>query len=147
MTGKEAWLVASYEIHMHESLFEERPSDGVISKALDESRVLHARQLCEIFLSIGNQPDNIKLADLVPGSDQSDRLKELITKLKYRYESIREEKSPRRVFHKMLLHPTTERLDGFDYKPALDSVRPLLKLIVAEIESTRGNLFERRLRA
>ncbi len=147
MTGKGAWLVASYEIHMHESLSEERPSYGVVSKALDESRVLHARQLCEIFLSIGNYPDNVTLADLVPENDQSALLKELETKLRDKYGSMNTKDSPRWVFHKMLLHPTDERLDGFNYKPALDTVRPLLKLIVAEIESIKGGQFDRRLRA
>ncbi len=147
MTGKGAWRVASYEIHMHESLLEERPSDEFVSKVLDESRVLHARQLCEIFLSTGsNYPDNVTLADLVPESEQSALLKELERKLRNEYGTIDKENSPRWVFNKMLLHPTDERLDGFNYKPALDTVRPLLKLIVAEIESIRRQQFERRLR-
>jgi hypothetical protein len=70
MKGKGAWRVASYEIDMHETLFE-GPSQMAISNALTESVVLHARQLCEIFLSRSTEADNVKLADLVPAGHES----------------------------------------------------------------------------
>jgi hypothetical protein len=41
--------IATYEIDMHENLTEGRPSRWAIGNALTESRVLHARQLCDIF--------------------------------------------------------------------------------------------------
>lgn len=143
--GKGAWRVASYEIDMHETLFE-GPSHCASRNAHTESIVLHARQLCEIFLSRSTEADNVKLADLVPVDEQSARLKELIAQLDREYGNRRTVESPCWVFNKMLLHPTKERLDGYDYESALTRVRPVLKGIIAEIESRRG-LFVRRLRA
>ena len=144
MTGKGPWAVASYEVDMHETLFEE-PSPRANQNAHTESVVLHARQLCEMFLSRSNEADNIKLAHLIPEGDQSERLKELIDKLDKKYGNRRTPKSPCWVFNKMLLHPTTERMDRYDYDPALNLVRPVLKQIIAEIESKRGR-FARGLR-
>lgn len=145
MPGKGAWRVASYEIDMHENLLA-GPSLATVSNALTESTVLHARQLCEIFLSCSRETDNIKLAHLVPESEQSERLQQLIHELDRAYGKVREEESARWVFNKMLLHPTTERSDSYNYERALNSVRPILKQIIAEIESIRGQRFDRRLR-
>jgi hypothetical protein len=145
MTGKGAWLVASYEIDMHETLFE-APSPRASQNAHTESIVLHARQLCEIFLSRSAEADNIKLADLVPKDDQSERLKKLIAELRAEYGDSRTEGSPCWVFNKMLMHPTTQRTDRYDYESALNRVRPILKTIIAEIEYKKGP-FSRGLRA
>jgi hypothetical protein len=144
MTGKGAWLVTSYEIDMHETLFE-GPSPRAIENAHTESIVLHARQLCEIFLSRSNESDNIKLVDLIPEGEQSDRLKQLIAELDEEYGHRRTKGSPCWVFNKMLLHPTTERTDRYSYGVALNRIRPILKSIIAEIESKRGP-FSRKLR-
>jgi hypothetical protein len=144
MTGKGAWLVASYEIDMYEN-FDEGPSIRASQNAHTESMVLHARQLCEIFLSRSREPDNIRLADLISESDESDKLKELIVELDRNYGSGRTEGSPCWVFNKKLLHPTTERTDRYNYGPALNRVKPILKAIIAEIESKKGR-FARDLR-
>jgi hypothetical protein len=119
MMGKGAVRVTAYEIDMLETLLE-APSAGAIRNALTESVVLHARQLCEIFLSKGRQPDDIRLEHLVPMSALSDRLLTLVEELKEKYGSSSMEESPCWVFNKMLLHPTTERLDAYNYQPALD---------------------------
>ena len=145
MTGKGAWLVASYEIDMLETLFE-GPSPRASQNAYTESMVLHARQLCEIFLCRSNERDNIKLADLIPEGEQSERLKKLIVELGREYGNSKTEGSPCWVFNKMLLHQTTERTDRYDYGPALGRVSPILKIIIAEIESKRG-CFSRNLSA
>ena len=145
MEGKGAWLVARYEIDMHEAL-SEGPSSLAISNALTESVVLHARQLCEIFLSLSKKGDNIKLADLIPEGEQSQRIKELITELRGIYGNNEKQESPCWVFNKMLLHPTTERIDRYNYEPALNQVRPVFKKIIAEIEFIKG-AFERNLRS
>jgi len=147
MKGKEAWLVASYEIHMLEELLQGRHLRKVILNAITESIVLHARQLCEIFLSRSTEADNIKLVHLVPKIDQSERLKKLINELDKSYGSRKEEGSACWVFNKMLLHPTTERLDGYNYEPALKAVVPILEKIVHEIESARSQEFDRQIRA
>lgn len=144
MPGKGAWEVTRYEFNMHESLLEGPPfSPHVMRNAVTESVVLHARQLCEIFLCRSSEGDNINLAHLVPATEQSARLKELITELERKYGSRRQQQSPCWVFNKMLMHPTDVRTDGYNYEPALNAVRPVLKDIVAEIESITGRQFER----
>jgi hypothetical protein len=144
MEGKGAWLVASYEVDMHETL-SERPSALAQHNALTESIVLHARQLCEMFLSLSNKDDNVKLADLISEGEQSAEFKKLVAELRGIYGNSRKVGSPSWVFNKMLLHPTAVRIDSYDYGPALNQVRPVLKKIIAEIESKKGS-FERRLR-
>jgi hypothetical protein len=113
-------------------------SPAVVNNALTEGRVLHARQLCEIFLSRSTENDNVRLIHLVSESDQSQQLKKLVAELDEKYGNRRTEGSPCWVFNKMLIHPTTERSDGDDYQSALDAVKPILKLIVREIELKRG---------
>jgi hypothetical protein len=146
MNRQSAWVVVSYEVDMHETLSEGSPSPRAIQNAYTESMVLHARQLCEIFLPRSTEPDNIKLADLIPEGDQSERFKELIAGLGRRYGDRRTVGSPCWVFNKKLMHPTTERTDAYDYESALNRVKPILKAIIAEIASKRG-LFSRGLRA
>src|SRR5258708_4262451 len=84
-------------------------SVAVVNNALTESRVLHVRQLCEIFLSRSTEDDNVRLVNLVSESDQSPHLKKLVAALDETYGKSRKEGSPCWVFNKMLLHPTTER--------------------------------------
>jgi hypothetical protein len=146
MKGKGAWEVARYEIDMHETLYEGRPSSQALQNALTESIVLHARQLCEMFLSLGNQDDNVRLVDLISEKEQSQQFKALITELRVIYGDGKKGGSPRWVFNKMLLHPTKIRTDGYNYGPALNQVRPVLKKIITEIESRKGT-FERRSRS
>lgn len=143
LKGKGAFEVLRYEIDMHEALPGGR-SDQAIKNAITESMVLHVRQLCEIFLSSSKENDNIKLEDIVPKHPQSEPLITLIAELRSTYGSRRKEESPCWVFNKMLVHPTTERLDRYNYEPALNCVRPILKKIIDHIESRVGR-FERRL--
>ena len=145
MEAKGAWEVARYEVDMHETLLEGELSATALRNALTESMVLHARQLCEIFLSRSAEADNVKLSDLVSESEQSEMLKELLSELERAYGDRRTSNSPCWVFNKMLLHPTTQRIDGYNYDSALNRVRPVLKKIVTEIEAKKGS-FERRLR-
>lgn len=94
MKGKEPFEVVQYEFAMHEALREGPPPDEAITNAIIESRVLHARQLCEIFLSLSKKSDNIKLEDLIPKSQQSDHLKKLIKELEETYGNREKEGSP-----------------------------------------------------
>jgi hypothetical protein len=126
MTGKGAWLVANYEIDMHEIYLKVHRLAPARTR-LPRAQFLYARQLCEIFLSRSSEADNIMLADLVPQGDQSERLKNLIAELGREYGDRRTEGSPCWLFNKMLLHPTTERSDRYDYESALNRVRPVLK--------------------
>jgi hypothetical protein len=141
MEGKGAWEVARYEIDMHETL-SDRPSSLAMRNAVTESVVLHARQLCEMFLSLSNKDDNVKLADLISDREQSEQLRELIAELRGIYGDGRKKESPRWVFNKMLLHPTKIRTDGYDYGSALNSVRPVLKKLSLKSSPKGGRLNE-----
>src|SRR6202034_3750696 len=109
-------------------------SRWAIGNALTESRVLHARQLCDIFLSRGER-DDVKLANLVAEHMQSRTLAELLKDLREKYGNRTKVGSPCWVFNKKMFHPTVERTDMHDYSPALKIVEPILKKIVAEIET------------
>jgi len=145
MEGKGAAGVAGYEFDMLEILSDMQtliaPDSQVawaMKNARTESIVLHTRQLCELFLSLSREDDNAKLADLVEDNQQSSELKRLIEELREKYGKRDDEDSPRRIFNKMLLHPTKLRVNGYNYQPELDKLRPLLVAIMAEIESVRG---------
>ena len=129
MSGKEPWLVASYEIDMHEHLSKVSVSERLIQNAITESRVLHARQLCEIFIPAGDsRNDDICLGHLVPGWDiessvKYGRLRDLVQDLKRKYGYSRKPNSPCWVFNKKMAHATLERTDDYDYGPALPNRR------------------------
>ena len=143
---KGAWEVTKYEIKMLESLAE-GASSGVLQNALTECQVLHARQLCEIFLSRGWESDGIRLSHLVAEADQTERLKQLVHELYEVYGNRQLKQSPYWAFHKMLQDPTAPRGDGYGYEPALDLVRPILRKIISEIEFIRRQEFDRQPRS
>jgi hypothetical protein len=62
-TPPDPWGVVAYEIRM---CFSDTLTKPQVSRALDnaaaESRLLQIRNLCDIFLGIGRQPDNIHLS-------------------------------------------------------------------------------------
>jgi hypothetical protein len=133
--------IAAYEIDMLENLAD-GPSDWAKGNALTESRVLHARQLCDIFLGRGEQ-DEVRLASLLANHPQSRALRELVGELRTKYGNRNMSGSPCWVFNKKMFHPTVERTDSHDYAPALRIVEPILKKIVAEIESLTHEPFVR----
>jgi hypothetical protein len=151
MPGKDPWLVASYEIDMHEQLSRVSVSARLIQNAITESRVLHARQLCEIFIPAWDpKPDDICLGHLVPGWNDEHtarfkRLRDLVEDLKRKFGRSGRRNSPCWVFNKKMAHATLERTDDYDYKPALSMIDSALRPIIAEIESVAGRTFRRQL--
>ena len=101
-----------------------------VSNALTESRVLHARELCDIVLSKqdlgGKDNDDILLKHLVPEDKWTDELNGLVCELKTEYGHRGDEGKPCWLFNKMMFHPTTQRSNSFDYTEALAIVEPLL---------------------
>ncbi len=146
MPGKDPWLVASYEVDMHEKLPVDPQSLDLVQNALTESRVLHARQLCEIFLDLGGDVDNVRLEHLVsdwPNRSECQHLIELRDELKRLYGRRDETDTPRWIFNKMMAHPTLERTDHYDYGKALERIAPTLRRMVDEIEAITGRTFRR----
>lgn len=144
MPTKDPWPVVSYEIDMLEQLEGPTRLAGAFRNALTESRVLHARQLCEIFL--GRPPvrtDDIRLDHLVHDWNNSGRLRELVDRLSEKYGHGSVPDSPCWIFNKKMAHATFERSDNYNYETALAAVCPALKEIVAEIEFVTGKKFSR----
>jgi hypothetical protein len=149
--GKDPWLVVSYEIDMHEQLSKAGSFARLVQNAITESRVLHTRQLCDIFIpDRSNRSDDVSLGHLIPGWEASnnakcEKLKRLVQHLKQQYGDSRMVYSPCWVFNKKMAHATLERTDNYDYGPALAAVSSTLRAIVAEIESIAGKQFRRML--
>jgi hypothetical protein len=145
-SGRNPWPVVAYEIDMLEQLEAPTRWRGAFRNAITESRVLHARQLCDIFLSRGSWPDDIVLAHLIPYWRDLNGLAKLVERLEKDFGSRKAPGSPCWIFNKMMAHATLERNDSYNYEAALVQVCPTLKLIVGEIESLIGERLERGLR-
>lgn len=106
----------------------------IVNNALTESRVLHARNVCDILLSSksGSDNDDVRLKDLLPGF-KSDHTKQL---RKAYFDGPKDER-PHWIFNKMLAHPTTERYDRYDYGPALARLAPHITRLLEEIADAR----------
>lgn len=114
----------------------------VLNNALTESAVLHARVLCELFANPeGKFASDIVLSRLLPdwdwGQPKYDLLNGLLSELEEKYGQYHDAKSPYWAFNKMLAHATMDRSSEHDYTAALDSVLPLLRQILAELQSKR----------
>jgi hypothetical protein len=139
-----AWSIVSYEITMRENLHVMSPR--TIANALTESRILHARQQCDVFLSKGSDKDDIQLEHLVPGwrsAANCARLRLLIDDLTAKYGTRHIIDSPCWEFNKKMAHPTLGRGYDYNYARALNTVEPVLTEVVKEIESITGRNFER----
>ena len=145
-SGRNPWPIVAYEVDMLERLEAPTRWRGAFRNAITESRVLHARQLCDIFLSRGRWSDDIVLAHLIPYWKDLPGLRKLIEGLENEYGTRKITGSPCWTFNKKMAHATFERTDSYNYEGALGAVCPTLKLIAAEIESLIGERLERGLR-
>lgn len=147
-----AWVILSYESWMLERSIHEKKQLKrsiqdeerlrVLNNALTESAVLHARILCELFANPeGKFASDIVLSHLLPdwdwGQPKYNLLNGLLSELEEKYGQHHDAKSPYWAFNKMLAHATMERSSAHDYTAALDSVLPLLRGILAELQSKR----------
>lgn len=146
------WVILGYESWMLERSIEEKERLDrsiqdkerlqVLNNALTESAVLHARVLCELFANPeGKFASDIVLSRLLPdwdwGQPKYDLLNGLLSELEEKYGQYHDAKSPYWAFNKMLAHATMDRSSEHDYTAALDSVLPLLRQILAELQSKR----------
>ncbi|MGA2411549.1 MAG: hypothetical protein ABSG46_14325 [Candidatus Binataceae bacterium] len=130
--------------------------EGSIRNAISESRVLHARNLCD-FCSAPWRPTDIKPKDLFDNYDTAveySALRSLVGDVATAYrtdacaviaaDGTSGFKSPKWAFDKMLAHPTQDRGTSFNYQPFLDLVVPKLRLVADEIrhlEKAQGRDF------
>lgn len=135
---KSAWVVYDYEVDMFKQTWE-MCSTGArnrfphpIPNAISESLLLHLRILVEIFLPGGVEPDDIKLADLLPKFRSP-----LIEELRSKYGNSRTVGSPCWTLNKMLAHPTQLRSNSYNYDQVLKVVLPLILPLLDEIAQAR----------
>lgn len=134
------WEVFGYEVEMFHamcSLLRAGNTDYAglshhVRNALVESALLHTRQLVDILLSRGSDPDDINLSGLIPGFAPAklDELQSL-----YGKRSI--VGSPCWTLNKRLAHPTTHRGASFDYSVLLNRLAPVISVIIREVQAAR----------
>jgi len=98
--------------------------------AIVEGALFHARGLCELLLSKDNYPDNVKLSEMLPRFTSA-KLDELAEVWGDNRRGIC------MTINKRLMHPTTHRTEGYDWAPELETLRPIFKSIVAEVNAQR----------
>lgn len=143
------WGVVAYEIGMFcsDTLAKTQPSLA-LKNAAAESRLLHLRNLCEVFLEWGREADDIKMSSLFSDWATGSRyfeVKTTIDKLRSIYGKRDVSSSPRWHINKRLAHSTTHRAaaDRYDYTPHLRDLVPTLLEVIEKIELLRGSAFER----
>ena len=135
------WVVYDYEVGMWRDMCNllcvNNPIFGnlclSIKNAVVESAVLHTRILVDILLSRGKNLDDINLSNLVPSLQSTN-----VEKLRNAYGDGKQESTPCWEFNKMLAHATSHRSRSYDYSGALNSLRPLIDALVAEIATRRN---------
>lgn len=147
-----AWAILDRESGMLERSIQERSRLGhsihdeerlqVLNNALSESAILHARNLCELFAEPeGKFARDMSLSHLLPDWDWAitkyERLNALLSELEDKYGQYLDVKSPSWTFNQILAHVTLKRLPEKDYTAALDTVLPVLRQILVEIQSKR----------
>lgn len=141
-TGNDAlWVVFDYEVMMFRSMCallangnqEYAQLSGCVKNAVTESALLHTRQLADILLSRGSQPDDINLQALLPAFQPTG-----LNTLRQQYGDNQTTSTPCWTINKHLAHATSQRGDSFDYSLLLNGLAPLLEDILAEIQAQRA---------
>jgi hypothetical protein len=147
MQASDPWGVIGYEVKMFKAackiLFKRSYFNRLtypLKNAVEEAAVLHARNLCEIFLSKRrHDKDDIIIDCLFPDWDDAKYtpLKDKITTLDglYGRNTVTDKEKPCWNFNKRLAHSTTHRGSEYDYRKFLNDLYCVIEGIIAEIES------------
>ena len=122
-SDRDRWMdVIGYEVWMLGETLKIGAPEGPLRNAISESRVLHARNLCD-FCSPPWRPTDIKPADLFTPTE-SGVLGTLVGNVVKTYltdaypvlppDGTSAKRSPKWVFDKMLAHPTQDRGTSFN---------------------------------
>lgn len=139
-SNDDLWEVYDYEVHMLRSMcallregnLEYEGLSREVKNAVTESVVLHTRQLVDILLSRGNREDDLTLSRLLPNFQPNG-----LVSLRCHYGDTNKTDSPCWTINKRLAHATTQRDDRFDYSPLLNSLVPLLEVVLNEVQVQR----------
>lgn len=116
----------------------------LLRNAVVEDAVLHARNLCGVFLEDNPRKDDIVLSQLFP--DWADAkyktIRAAVSRLREAYGDKKAASSHQFAFNKMVMHTTNVRgAYGLYHKP-LSDLEPIIREIVSEIESLTGVQFK-----
>ncbi len=133
------WVVFDYEVMMFRSMrallengnHEYALLSHPLKNAVTESALLHTRQLADILLSRGSQPDDITLQTLLPGFSPL-----RLASLREYYGDNQTPDSPCWTINKRLAHATSHRKDSFDYSSLLNGLVPLVENVLADVRIT-----------
>jgi hypothetical protein len=116
----------------------------ILKNAVVEDAVLHARNLCDVFLDIRNKKDDIILSeqfeDYWDDTSKYWKLKDAISRLRKKYHEDHDGDGPssyRAAFNKLVMHTTKQRGVYGVYNAALSDLLPLFREIVSEIKSLK----------
>jgi hypothetical protein len=138
--SSDPWVVVNYELdmlnNMCELLIEGNDEYARFSShlrnAVVESAVLHTRNLLELLISKGGDPDDILLSSLMPTFGSK-----TVEKLRRAYGDRKTVDSPCWAFNKKLAHSTLGRTDSYDYTPHLKTILPLIQELMSEIRANQ----------
>jgi hypothetical protein len=141
--GDQRWMVIEYEVQMFRSdTLKKEQSSLALQNAAVESRLLHTRNLCEIFIELAKEEDDIVLSAMFDDwstNSRYDQLKHFVSEIAAIYGKAKDEGSPRWAINKRLAHSTTHRAAGrgYDYAPHLKELEPKLLEIINQVEALR----------
>lgn len=142
--GYESWMLERtlHEKQQLERTIQDEERRQVLNDALIESAVLHARSLCELFANPeGKFNSDSGLSHLLPdwdwGMPKYEGLNGLLSELENKYGQHHDSRSLYWAFNKMLVYPAVGKSSQRDYTAALNAVLPLLRRILAEMQSKR----------
>lgn len=140
------WFIIAYEVWMYfgarSKMTGSTIDDDVLKNAIVESAIVHARILCDIFLSKKTQwGGGISLKELLRDDWKSDRLKDLTSKvrdLRQAYGNHKTAGSPNKVFHQKALHADQDRyptFQGYDYSAQFKALDPAIRGVVDALQA------------
>jgi hypothetical protein len=127
-----------------------RLDEKVLRNAMTEAAVLHARSLCEVFLSLSTKkkpwPDDIRLSGLFSDWDTDtsgkfDKIKNAVSRLDSAYGNDQDQNSHHFAFNKLVIHSTRHRGAYGIYDQAFHDLEPIIREIVGHIEALTGYTF------
>jgi hypothetical protein len=131
-----------------------RLDEKVLQNSVTEAAVLHARNLCEMFLwSVPSKtgkpkqprPDDITLPGLFPDwstNSKYDQIKNEVSNLNRAYGEHDDQNAHNFAFNKLVMHSTRNRGAYGIYDQAFADLEPIIRKVVGHVESLTDYKFK-----
>ena len=117
----------------------------LLTNAVVESALLHARTLCAIFLNEGRKSSDIRLESLIDPDalDPQQRrvIDDAVRKLDAAYGEESDQKSPRFIINSMVMHPNYRRGDHGRYDDVVNQLLSPIRAVVTALEALVSKRF------